>query len=62
MQDILHPAVVSLSPSSFVDAVSNKKADEVWVVYFFAPWCGPCQQLSPQWRKLAKVSTFKAQK
>lgn len=43
--------VVELTDSNFDRLVV--KSDEVWVVEFFAPWCGHCQQLVPEYKKLA---------
>uniref|UniRef100_A0A2K6VWD9 protein disulfide-isomerase n=1 Tax=Onchocerca volvulus TaxID=6282 RepID=A0A2K6VWD9_ONCVO len=31
------------------------KSDEIWIVEFFAPWCGHCQQLVPEYTKLANA-------
>lgn len=44
-------AVVDLRPNNFDNLVLN--SDHVWVVEFYAPWCGYCQQLMPEYDKVA---------
>jgi len=55
IQDIINPKVVKLTEESFYTTVGRKSPDSLWLVDYFMPWCAPCQQLSPQWRKLAKM-------
>lgn len=45
--------VVELTPSNFDKLVI--KGDEVWVVEFFAPWCGHCKNLVPEYTKAANA-------
>ncbi|XP_048578142.1 dnaJ homolog subfamily C member 10 isoform X2 [Nematostella vectensis] len=54
VENTLKPSVVQLSPETFESLVHNKKIGETWLVDFYAPWCGPCQELLPDWNKLAK--------
>lgn len=55
IQDILNPSVIKLTEETFYTTLGRKSPDSVWIVDYFMPWCGPCQQLAPQWRKLAKM-------
>ncbi|CAN0229310.1 unnamed protein product [Pylaiella littoralis] len=43
--------VVELNESNFKDMVLD--SDEMWLVEFFAPWCGHCQKLAPEWESAA---------
>lgn len=45
--------VVELTPANFDKLVT--KSEEVWIVEFYAPWCGHCQQLVKEYSKLAKA-------
>ncbi|KAG6460363.1 protein disulfide-isomerase A6 homolog [Manduca sexta] len=45
--------VVELTPSNFDRLVTN--SDEVWIVEFFAPWCGHCKNLVPEYKKAARA-------
>ncbi|XP_057656331.1 protein disulfide-isomerase A6 homolog [Diorhabda carinulata] len=45
--------VVELTPSNFDKLVI--RGDEVWVVEFFAPWCGHCKNLVPEYTKAANA-------
>ncbi|CAG9796931.1 unnamed protein product [Diatraea saccharalis] len=45
--------VVELTPSNFDKLVIN--SDEVWIIEFFAPWCGHCKNLVPEYKKAARA-------
>ena len=45
--------VVELDPKNFQKEVI--KSDSVWIVEFYAPWCGHCQRLVPDYTKAAKA-------
>jgi thiol-disulfide isomerase/thioredoxin len=43
--------VVDLNPANFDRLVIQ--SDTVWIVEFYAPWCGHCQQFVPEYSKAA---------
>ncbi|KAK2143891.1 hypothetical protein LSH36_804g00025 [Paralvinella palmiformis] len=45
--------VVELTPSNFNNLVIH--GEGLWLVEFYAPWCGHCQNLAPEWKKAAKA-------
>ena len=45
--------VVDLNPNNFDNRV--KDSDGVWVVEFYAPWCGHCKNLAPEYQKAGKA-------
>jgi len=45
--------VVELTPANFNKEVL--KSDSVWMIEFYAPWCGHCQRLVPDYTKAAKA-------
>lgn len=44
--------VIELTEDNFDKLVLN--SDDIWLVEFFAPWCGHCKNLEPEWAKAAK--------
>ena len=45
--------VIQLTSGNFDGKVI--KSDELWIVEFYAPWCGHCKNLAPEWKKAAKA-------
>jgi protein disulfide-isomerase A6 len=45
-----HDKVERLDVDTFDDVTDS---DALWLVEFFAPWCGHCQQLAPEWKDAA---------
>ena len=43
--------VVVLTDATFDAAVYSSK--DIWMVEFYAPWCGHCKKLEPEWNEAA---------
>ncbi|XP_065844021.1 protein disulfide-isomerase A6-like [Oscarella lobularis] len=43
--------VIDLTPANFQSRVVE--SDDLWLVEFYAPWCGHCKSLAPEWKKAA---------
>ncbi|XP_069465703.1 dnaJ homolog subfamily C member 10 [Ambystoma mexicanum] len=55
IEDLMNPSVVSLNAETFDELVKRRKRSEIWMVDFYAPWCGPCQALMPEWKRMARL-------
>lgn len=45
--------VVQLTPETFKSMVLD--SNELWMIEFYAPWCGHCKSLAPEYEKAAKA-------
>ena len=45
--------VIQLDPSNFDHLVVQ--SSDVWIVEFYAPWCGHCKRLEPKFEKAATL-------
>ncbi|XP_062520299.1 protein disulfide-isomerase A6 homolog [Corticium candelabrum] len=43
--------VIDLNANNFDSKVIQ--SDDLWLVEFYAPWCGHCKSLAPEWKKAA---------
>merc|ERR1712146_549790 len=46
-------AVVDLTDDTFADTIANSGKNVF--VKFFAPWCGHCKRMKPDWDKLGET-------
>ena len=51
--------IIDVNEAEFNEKVIEASQDKLIVVDFWAPWCGPCKQLTPILEKIVKTSTDK---
>ena len=51
--------IIDINESDFNDQVIEASINKLIVVDFWAPWCGPCKQLTPMLEKIIKNSNDK---
>ncbi|XP_015439704.1 PREDICTED: dnaJ homolog subfamily C member 10-like [Dufourea novaeangliae] len=50
-----HRTVVRLTLKNYEKQLGQRKGKFIWVVDYFAPWCAPCQRLTPEWITVANT-------
>ncbi|XP_076166338.1 dnaJ homolog subfamily C member 10-like isoform X2 [Ptiloglossa arizonensis] len=53
INDAQNPTVIRLTLRNFENQLGQRKGKFIWVVEYFAPWCPPCQRLTPEWIAVA---------
>ena len=43
--------MIELTDKNFDELVFGSK--DIWMVEFYAPWCGHCKNLQPEWEEAA---------
>ncbi len=51
--------ILEISEADFNDQVIEASTSKLIIVDFWAPWCGPCKQLTPKLEEIAKKSADK---
>ena len=53
ISELRNPTVIRLSSNNFKNQLGRRMGKFIWIVGFFAPWCAPCQRLTPEYIAVA---------